>query len=305
MSPAHHRAVAILADAVGRSPVKVDAEWTWGSTLVVRTVIDDELTIFIKAAADQDVHTEAAAIALARSAGVPTVDVLATGTDKQLPGGRWIITRSASGEPMQDVGRTAPTTSQTLDDLAECYTRLHQVTLPGHGPLGPGGTHAVFATWSEWQQRIIERALDQLAANGAASDHFLARSHHLCEKFATDLDAAPAALLHADLGDRELFVDPGTGDVTSIVDWGDALIGDPLYDLVRFVGGGPADDPRPAQLHPTLHACYLRRNPQHRARARRMMTFYRFHICVVEAAWEPDWAPAHIAWANQLIDDLS
>jgi aminoglycoside phosphotransferase (APT) family kinase protein len=92
--------------------------------------------------------------------------------------------------------------------------------------------------------------------------------------------------------------------VTALVDWGDALIGDPLYDLVRFVGGGPADDPRPRQLHPALHRTYFDLNPHDPDQVRRMMTFYRFHICVVEAAWEATWAPAHLAWASRLIDEL-
>lgn len=111
-------------------------------------------------------------------------------------------------------------------------------------------------------------------------------------------------MLHADLGDREVYVDPATGAVTALVDWGDALIGDPLYDLVRFVGGGAADDPRPAELHPQLHRHYFELNPTDVDYAHRMMTFYRFHICVVEAAWENSWAPAHLAWADRLVDEL-
>jgi aminoglycoside phosphotransferase (APT) family kinase protein len=143
-----------------------------------------------------------------------------------------------------------------------------------------------------------------LTCSGAVSEPFVERARRLSDRFAPLLDAAPAAMLHADLGDRELYVEPATGAVTALVDWGDALIGDPLYDLVRFVGGGPADDPRPGQLHPQLHRAYLQLCPQHLDRARRMMTFYRFHICVIEAAWEASWAPAHLAWAKKIMDDL-
>ena len=239
-----------------------------------------------------------------RAAGVPTVEVLGTGTDDRLPGGRWMITRAASGQTLQDVGRTVPTVDRTLDDLAEAYTRLHRIAPAGFGPLGPGGRQGTCDTWSGWQRRTIDEALGILMAREAVSADFASRVRRTCDDFAAELDRAPAALLHADLGDREVFVDPESGAVTALVDWGGALVGDPLYDLARFVGGGPADDERPGQLHPTLRARYFERNRVDPERAERMRTFYRFHICVVEAAWEADWAAGHVAWADRLMGEL-
>ncbi|MFF1823671.1 phosphotransferase family protein [Kribbella sp. NPDC058245] len=160
-------------------------------------------------------------------------------------------------------------------------------------------------TWSQWQREVLDEALAKLTQRNDVSASFAERARRLAQQFAADLDRAPAALLHADLGDREVFVDPSTGGVTALVDWGAALVGDPLYDLARFVGGGPADDPRPAQLNPVLRERYFARNPQDPAHADRMLLFYRFHICIVEAAWEPAWAPAHTAWADKLTAELS
>jgi aminoglycoside phosphotransferase (APT) family kinase protein len=304
LSPAHRRAVAVAAEALGDPVRAAEAEWTWGPTIVIRVTLAGGLTAFLKASTAQDVHTEAAIIERVRAAGIPVPEVLRIGIDEQLPGRRWMITRAAVGATLQDTGRTAPTVGRTLDDLAHCYTRLHRVTLPGYGPIAPTADHAVFGSWAEWQAHTLNRALDTLAARDAVREQFVKRARLLSDRFAPFLDAAPAALLHADLGDRELYVRPRTGEVTALVDWGDALIGDPLYDLVRFVGGGPADDPRPGQLHPALHRNYFDLNPHDPDQVRRMMTFYRFHICVVEAAWEATWAPAHLAWASRLIDEL-
>lgn len=303
-TPAHRRAVAVAADRLGRPASEADALWTWGPTVVVRVRLDDGRSAYLKASTAQDVHTEAAVIERVRAAGVPAPEVLGTGVDEELPGGRWMITRAASGQTLQDVGRTAPTVPRTLDDLAHCYTRLHRIALPGYGPIAPTADHAVFESWSRWQQHMINRALDSLTCHGAVSEQFVRRARLLSDHFVPFLDAAPAAMLHSDLGDREVYVDPSTGAVTALVDWGDALIGDPLYDLVRFVGGGPADDPRPAELHPGLHRNYFELNPTDVDHACRMMTFYRFHICVVEAAWEDSWAPAHLAWADRLVNEL-
>lgn len=308
MSPAHHHAASVVAEFFGTRPISVQAQLTWGPTVVVEAAIDAELTVFVKAGADQNVHTEAAVIDHARGAGVPTVEVLGIGTDDRLPGGRWMITRAAPGRNLLDVGLRAATTARTMDDLAEYYTRFHRVALPGFGPVAENG-RGELDSWSLWQRRTAEEALAVLTrreAGSAVSAEFVSRVRELGGAFARDLDRAPGVLLHADLGDGETFVDPATGAVTAIVDWGAALVGDPLYDIARFVGGGPADDPRPALVLPVLHACYFERNRYDREHAQRMRKFYRFHMCVVEAAWGEDlgWTPSLVAWADQLIDEL-
>ncbi|WP_405062601.1 aminoglycoside phosphotransferase family protein [Kribbella sp. NBC_01505] len=270
---------------------------------MVEVVFRDGLTVFVKAGANQNVHTEAAVIERARAGGVPVVEVLATGTDEDLPGGRWMISRAARGRTLEDVGLAAPTVKRSLADLAEHYARLHETTLPGRGPIAPDGSRGTLDSWSQWQQQGMEEALAKLT--NQVSVTFAERARGLSEQFAAELDRAPAALLHADLGDREVFVDPSNGVVTAIVDWGSALVGDPLYDVARFVGGGPATDPRPGRLNPLLRERYFACRPQELDQANRRLLFYRFHICVLEAAWEPDWAPAHTAWADKLITELS
>ncbi|MFB6725806.1 phosphotransferase family protein [Kribbella sp. NPDC056345] len=305
LSPAHHRAATVAAQSLGREFATLEPQRTWGPTVVVKVISRDGLTAFIKAGANQNVHTEAAVIDRAQTAGVRAVDVLATGTDEQLPGGRWMITRAAEGQALEDAGLTAPTITRTLADLAEQYAQLHQTSLPGRGPIAPDGSRATLDTWSQWQQQVLEEALTKLTHRNDVTATFADRARLLAHQFAATLDQTPAALLHADLGDRELYVDPSNGHVTAIVDWGSALVGDPLYDVARFVAGGPANDPRPGQLSPLLQHHYFARAPHDPDHANRLLLFYRFHICLVEAAWEPSWAPAHTTWADNLITELS
>lgn len=40
-------------------------------------------------------------------------------------------------------------------------------------------------------------------------------------------------LLHTDFNQRNLFVDPKAGRLASIIDWSEAMFGDPLYDFAR------------------------------------------------------------------------
>jgi aminoglycoside phosphotransferase (APT) family kinase protein len=41
-------------------------------------------------------------------------------------------------------------------------------------------------------------------------------------------------LVHGDIAPQNLMVDPSTGDLTGIVDWGDAALGDPAVDFAKL-----------------------------------------------------------------------
>lgn len=42
------------------------------------------------------------------------------------------------------------------------------------------------------------------------------------------------SLLHTDFNQRNLFVDPKTYKITGVIDWGEAMFGDPIYDFARI-----------------------------------------------------------------------
>jgi aminoglycoside phosphotransferase (APT) family kinase protein len=42
------------------------------------------------------------------------------------------------------------------------------------------------------------------------------------------------SFLHTDFNQRNLFVNPETDEIAAIVDWGEAMFGDPLYDFARI-----------------------------------------------------------------------
>lgn len=49
----------------------------------------------------------------------------------------------------------------------------------------------------------------------------------------TDLPENNFSFLHTDFNQRNLFVDPNSDEITGIIDWEEAMFGDPLYDLAR------------------------------------------------------------------------
>lgn len=50
---------------------------------------------------------------------------------------------------------------------------------------------------------------------------------------AADLIEYNYSLLHGDFNQRNLFVDPNTNQITSVIDWSEAMYGDPLFDFAR------------------------------------------------------------------------
>ncbi len=41
------------------------------------------------------------------------------------------------------------------------------------------------------------------------------------------------SLLHTDFNQRNLFVDPNSDEIAAVIDWGEAMFGDPIYDFAR------------------------------------------------------------------------
>lgn len=50
----------------------------------------------------------------------------------------------------------------------------------------------------------------------------------------TNFDLKEYSFLHTDFNQRNLFVDPDSDEITGIIDWEEAMFGDPIYDFARI-----------------------------------------------------------------------
>jgi aminoglycoside phosphotransferase (APT) family kinase protein len=273
---------------------EIEPYQTWGRTVVVAgSVGDDRRSVVLKATAERDVLAEAATLRLVREAGVPAPQVLEAGEETALPGGRWIVMERADGL------RLAHVAEQDLDSalrsLSACLSRLHDVGRAGYGWLNRAGV-GQFNSWSGWLRHVLTNDLQVLQTHRAIRPEVADGLEACFARHASELDRRPARLLHGDLGDTEVFVDESL-EVTAIVDWADAVVGDPIYDFARFVAGGPAADPRPARMRPEVKRFYS--HPQHVVNADRYYSLYQAHNAVRNAAWGAVNAPE---WVSDLID---
>jgi aminoglycoside phosphotransferase (APT) family kinase protein len=236
-------AAEILRDRHGGTgPVRVHE--TWGASVVVE--IDD---LFLKANGDHSTVAEALVTQRVRAAGVPAPEVIDSGTDARLPGGTWIVMPRLPGVGFDASNATPDQIDRAIADVARNLTILRGTTFPGWGWVGDDG-RGTSASWVEWlHQQVTGSAA--LLGDRLPSD-FVVSAHHLIEATAGEL--SHGSILNGDLGLSHVLVDPLTGAVSGILDWGAAIVGDPLYDVATFSMGGPAGDPIQAVLQPLLVA---------------------------------------------------
>jgi aminoglycoside phosphotransferase (APT) family kinase protein len=103
--------------------------------------------------------------------------------------------------------------------LAKLHTypidRAREAGVREEGDLAAYWRHKAF----EGLKAIVDLPVDQ---------HHL--RHYLESDAPSPFEAAPR-LVHNDLWAEHILIDPGSGGVSGIIDWGDAAIGDPAVDL--------------------------------------------------------------------------
>jgi predicted ATPase/aminoglycoside phosphotransferase (APT) family kinase protein/DNA-binding SARP family transcriptional activator len=271
---------------------EIEPYHTWGRTIVVAALVgDDRRPVVLKATAERDVLAEAATLRLVHEAGVPAPRLVEAGEDPALPGGQWIVMERAGGSRLADVAEHD--LDPALRSLAASLSRLHGISRAGYGWLNRAGAGR-FDSWSNWLRHVLSLDLGMLRTHGAIRSEVAGALEACFARNASELDRRPARLLHGDLGDTEIFVDENL-EVTAIVDWADAVVGDPLYDFARFVAGGPAADPRPARMRPEVMRLYA--HPL--VDGDRYYALYQAHNAIRNAAWSAVHAPE---WVNDLVD---
>ncbi|WP_432935455.1 phosphotransferase family protein [Kribbella sp. CA-253562] len=181
-------------------------------TYRVRTVAGE--TYYVKSG--PGLGAEARACSLAAEAGVPAPEIVAVGTNGAV---EYLIQRAVAG------GEVGPGDTAVLTSVGVELVKLHRIAGDGFGLL----SGALRPTWAELLMDQVG-SLDGLVDAGLLPADQRGR---LVEVVA-DLTPEPdrPVLLHGDLHPRHIYAAGGV--LTGIIDWGDALYGDPLFDLARF-----------------------------------------------------------------------
>lgn len=144
----------------------------------------------------------------------------------------WVcISTRAKGQTLQamakDAGRYAPIVATTMKTMASANVSQ----LSGFGPFDATG-HAPFRHWREYLLAIEDTAhFDWSAVSKIAP---FSRVQPLLLKVSALAPAIPdcGKLVHADFGSNNVLVQ--SGQITAVIDWSEAMLGDPLYDVANI-----------------------------------------------------------------------
>jgi aminoglycoside phosphotransferase (APT) family kinase protein len=187
-----------------------------GSVIEVVVAHHDRVVVrqgdtFLKIAADP-ARSASERWAMSLVAGVPVPRVL-----WQEPG--VLALERVRGRPLDDVASSAAWTAAGV-----AARQIHEAAAPAGMPTVFIARKAL--SWLDDDQRFLyERGLIEPALFEA---HLAIAQQHL-----VDRDVRPV-LLHGDLQAAHVFVHDDT--VVAVIDWGDACLGDPMFDLAVLTG---------------------------------------------------------------------
>jgi aminoglycoside 2''-phosphotransferase len=128
------------------------------------------------------------------------------------------------GVGVQSVKLSADEMDALAADLARVLTALHTFPVeqarPLLGPIQP----EVGQPWlyrERWRTEILP--IFEAEERVAIEDRW--------DQLTKDMLIPEVRLIHADLGQDHILVDPATHRLTGVIDWGDATVGDPALDL--------------------------------------------------------------------------
>lgn len=235
----------IVAELVGSRHVSLQPVPTYPDSVVYFATTDDRSVVF-KAAepGGRDrvgIALEAWACETAAAQGVPTPRVLALDTSLTNFPSSFFVTERARGRSLDEAAMSEADLDGVARQLGAYLRRLHEVRLTGFGWLDEDHyveTGQVRGSVASWRIALLENvpaALDYLAEHALSSlqDRQLREAIASTEPRLPDLEEG--RLLHGDLGTNHVWVDSDRR-ITSIVDFGERLSGDWLWDLAEYEG---------------------------------------------------------------------
>ena len=189
----------------------------------------------VKVGVRDDLRAEAWAMDRASAAGVPASRVIAIDADGPVP---YLIVERSRGVPLWHSTLTRSKAEHAARDAGAYLRKLHQIRLDGFGYAdrdhlaATGELRGRRATLDDDIHAELEWGLSYLEAHDALDRRVIARLRSMYTDAQPALHASPrGSFLHGDIGRMHVFADPANGAVTDLIDWGDVLVGDPVWEI--------------------------------------------------------------------------
>jgi aminoglycoside phosphotransferase (APT) family kinase protein len=178
---------------------------------------------------------EAWALGQAARVGIPVPKVMGVDcSEKRFPF-RWLLLSAVPGVHLTEAALESRVEADVLRHCGALMVRLHAVLTDGFGPLDDelflkaGAVSGTHKSWREIQMEAAQSDARALVREGLLSRGQAARCLSLVEGRVPDL--RQGHLIHGDFDRGHVFVDPSTGTLTGIIDFGARESADPEWEL--------------------------------------------------------------------------
>jgi Ser/Thr protein kinase RdoA (MazF antagonist) len=149
------------------------------------------------------------------------------------------ILQEAEGTPLKALDHDDALIVPLLQTLGNIVARLHDIRTEGFGlvdvrplaaePSKPQPLCGVHTSWCAYLTVRLPEQVGTCVDLGALTVAEAEAVFRLFELFPTVCPPSPPSLLHGDLGNHNVFGDGAA--ITALIDWEDALSGDPVFDI--------------------------------------------------------------------------
>ncbi len=197
--------------------------------------------------------------------GFPTPRIVHVDTSRAHCQYPFQVIEYSDGIPLR--GASEETTRKVLGQLGKALRQLHDK------PVGDRFGRVGLGTVVEWDMFWWEGAHEHIgfcSTHGLISDDQRLDAEREFDKERALLFYEYPRLLHADLSYDNILLDPATKDLKAVIDWEDAVLGDPVFELAglatfhpearhaSFLGAYYEDGERPDDFEYRFWIYYLR-----------------------------------------------
>lgn len=177
-----------------------------------------------------------------REAGVPAPRILSLDTSCSRFPSSFLIMEKMRGECLERLELPPQELEKALRELGSLMRALHEIETPRFGLLdethhrATGVVRGFADSWNDALFGAADESLKYLARAEALTSGDVERVRELVERESRLVDLPPTGgrLLHGDLGLVHVWFDPEKRAISGVIDFGECMSGDPVYDFCDF-----------------------------------------------------------------------